>query len=251
MHCGPLRHPRGYQGEHEPTDDTEAPIDIDPLDFPIYGISEAAGYLHMPPATLRSWTVGRTYRTREGPTEFDPLIELPDPAQARLSFSNLVEAHVLRALRTRHEVSIRSVRQALRYAEDQLGLERLLLREELLAAAGDLFLERYGQLINLSKSGQLAVRKLLESHLGRVDRGEEGLPVRLYPFLPADFAPSSRLIVIDPRVSYGRPTIVEKGISTEVIVRRIDAGEAVPDLAEDYGLTRDQIETAVLYERAA
>lgn len=235
----------------EATDDTEAPIDIDTLDFPIYGISEAAGYLHMPPATLRSWTVGRTYQTREGPAYFDPLIDLPDPTGARLSFSNLVEAHVLRALRTRHEVSIRSVRQALSYAEDKLGLERLLLREEILAAAGDIFLERYGQLINLSKSGQLAVRKLLESHLERVDRGKEGLPARLYPFLPTDFASSSRLIVIDPRVSYGRPTIVERGISTEAIVRRIDAGEAVPDLAEDYGLTQDQIETAVLYERAA
>lgn len=205
----------------------------------------------MPPATLRSWTVGRTYQTREGPAEFDPLIELPDPAQARLSFSNLVEAHVLRALRTRNEVSIRSVRQALSYAEEQLGLERLLLKEEILTGGGDVFLERYGQLINLSKSGQLAVRKLLKSHLERVDRGEEGLPARLYLFLPADFAKSSRLIVIDPRVSYGRPTIVERGVSTEAIVRRIDAGETVPDLADDYGLTADQIEAAVLYERAA
>lgn len=205
----------------------------------------------MPPATLRSWTVGRTYQTREGPSEFDPLIELPDPAQARLSFSNLVEAHVLRSLRTRHRVSIQSVRQALSYAEETLRVERLLLSEELLAAGGDLFLERYGQLINLSKSGQLAVRKLLESHLERVDRGEEGLPARLYPFLPAEFAPSARLIVIDPRVSFGRPTIVQKGVSTEAIVRRIDAGEAVPDLADDYGLTPDQIEAAVLYERAA
>ncbi len=226
-------------------------MDIDPREFPIYGVSEAAGYLHIPPATLRSWTVGRTYRTREGPAEFDPLIELPDPAQARLSFSNLVEAHVLRAVRTRHEVSIRSVRKALSYAEEQLGLERLLLSEELLAGAGDLFLERYGQLINLSKSGQLALRKLLERHLERVDRGEEGLPARLYPFLPGDVAASSRLIVIDPRVSYGRPTIVQRGVSTEAIVRRIDAGEAVPDLADDYGLTPDQIEAAVIYERAA
>lgn len=195
--------------------------------------------------------MGRTYQTREGPAEFDPLIPLPDPEQAKLSFSNLVEAHVLRGLRTRHQVSIQSVRQALSYAEEKLCVERLLLSEELLAAGGDLFLERYGQLINLSKSGQLAVRKLLESHLGRVDRGKEGLPTRLYPFLLADFAASSRLIVIDPRVSYGRPTIVERGVSTEAIVRRIDAGEAVPDLAEDYGLTLDQIEAAVLYERAA
>ena len=115
-------------------------MDIDPREFPTYGIAEAAGYLHIPPATLRSWTVGRTYQTREGPKPFESLIKLPDLSQARLSFSNLVEAHVLRGLRTRHDVSIRAVRQALSYAEQQLGLERLLLSEELLTSAGEIFL---------------------------------------------------------------------------------------------------------------
>lgn len=55
----------------------------------------------------------------------------------------------------------------------------------------------------------------------------------------------------DPRVSFGRPTIVRKGVSTEALVGRIDAGEPVDDMARDYDLTRDEIEAAVLYERAA
>jgi len=226
-------------------------MDIDPREFPIYGLSEAAGYLHIPLATLRSWTVGRTYRTRDGSASFEPLIQLPDPTEARLSFSNLVEAHVLRALRTRHDVSMRAVRQALSYAEHELAVERLLLSEDLLTTAGDIFLERYGELINLSKSGQIAVRKLLETHLERVDRGDGGFPVRLFPFLTGDFASSSRLIVIDPRVSYGRPTIAHRGISTGAIVGRIDAGESLDEVSDDYDLTRDEIEAAVLYERAA
>jgi hypothetical protein len=97
-------------------------MDIDPREFPIYGLSEAAGYLHIPLATLRSWTVGRKYRTRDGSASFEPLIQLPEPSEARLSFSNLVEAHVLRALRTRHDVSMRAVRQALSYAEGELAV---------------------------------------------------------------------------------------------------------------------------------
>jgi uncharacterized protein (DUF433 family) len=226
-------------------------MNLDPREFPIYGIGEAAGYLHIPSATLRSWTVGRTYDTREGPAEFEPLGRLSEPGTARLSFSNLVEAHVLRALRTRHQVSIRAVRQALSYAEAELAVERLLLSEELLTNAGDIFLERYGELINLSKSGQIAVRRLLEAHLERVERGQERLPSRLFPFLTGDLATSSRLIVIDPTVSYGRPTIVSKGITTEAVVGRIDASEDVESLAEDYDLTSDEIEAAVLYERAA
>jgi len=223
----------------------------DPREVPIYSVGEAAGYLHIPPATLRSWTVGRTYETQAGVQEFEPLIELPPSGENRLSFSNLVEAHVLRALRTRHRVSIRAIRQSLSYAEQQLHVRRLLLSDELLTAAGDLFLDRYGQLINLSKSGQLAVRKLLEAHLKRVERGEEGLPSRLFPFLTGDMTTGSRLVVIDPSVSFGRPTITRKGISTQALVNRIDAGEEVDALAEDYGLTHDEVEAAVVYERAA
>jgi uncharacterized protein (DUF433 family) len=41
------------------------------------------------------------------------------------------------------------------------------------------------------------------------------------------------------------------GVSTEAIAGRIVAGESVADLAEDYDLKPEEIEEAVLYERAA
>jgi uncharacterized protein (DUF433 family) len=40
-------------------------------------------------------------------------------------------------------------------------------------------------------------------------------------------------------------------ISTRSIVDRIDAGEKVEDVARDYNLTREVVEEAVVYERAA
>jgi uncharacterized protein (DUF433 family) len=43
----------------------------------------------------------------------------------------------------------------------------------------------------------------------------------------------------------------EAFISTRSIVDRIDAGENVEDVARDYDLTREVVEEAVLYERAA
>lgn len=71
----------------------------DPREIPLYTVAEAAGYLHLPRATLRSWVDGRTY-TASGEERRPPrLIERPDPGDDRLSFNNLVEAHVLRALR--------------------------------------------------------------------------------------------------------------------------------------------------------
>jgi len=58
-------------------------------------------------------------------------------------------------------------------------------------------------------------------------------------------------IAIDPRISFGRPVLISRGILTATIVARIDAGEAVADLAADYELSLSEIEDAVLYERVA
>lgn len=224
----------------------------DPRDLPAYGIADAARYLDVPAATLRSWVAGRTYPRQHDVGSFEPLIIPAEPAGAsRLSFYNLVEAHVLRALRTRHDVPLKHVRTALAYAERELRIQRLLLSKEMQTAGGDIFLEHLGTLVNLSKSGQLAVKELLGAHLERVERDSRAIPIRLYPFLNRSTERESRSVVIDPRVSFGRPTIAGSGIRTAVLVERIDAGESVEALAADYGLTAAQVKAAVLFERAA
>ncbi|HEU0054951.1 MAG TPA: DUF433 domain-containing protein, partial [Longimicrobium sp.] len=199
----------------------------------------------------RAWTVGRTYPRQGGVGSFEPLIRPADVRAPRLSFNNLVEAHVLRALRTEHAVTLAAVRPALVYAERELGIAHLLLSDALRTHAGQLFLEYYGELINLSKSGQLALRKILEAHLQRVERDASALPIRLFPFLTGALTDGPRTIVIDPAVAFGRPTVAGHGVSTEVLARRIDAGETVDDLALDYAIARQQIEEAIVFEKAA
>ena len=158
---------------------------------------------------------------------------------------------MLRALRTEHGVPVKALRSALAYAEKTLGIDRLLLRPELRADAGKVFLHRYGELIELTASGQLAMRRLLTEHLKRVEWDSSRFPVRLYPFLSAAASSEERPIVIDPRIAFGRPVVVRKGISTSVIVERVDAGESVDEIAADYDLGPSEIEQAVIYERAA
>ena len=216
-----------------------------------YTLSEAAHYLRLPPATLRSWVVGRQYSTAGGNKGFSPLIKPASLRPPMMSFTNLIEAHVLRALRTEHGVSVKALRNALGYAQEELGIERLLLSPELRAQAGRIFLDRYGELIDLSASGQLALRKVLEAHLRRIVWDETRIPIRLYPFLASADGGDARPIAIDPRISFGRPVLLSKGISTAAIADRIDSGESVEDIAADYDLDQSEIEEAVLYERAA
>jgi len=168
-----------------------------------------------------------------------------------LSFWNLIEAHVLRSLRTDHGVALKAVREALSYAEGKLSIKRLLLRKELRTDAGRVFLDRYGELIEVSASGQIAMRQLLEEHLKRVEWDEWQFPVRLYPFLSTEVTTGARPIAIDPKIAFGRPIVVRAGVSTAAIAERIDANETVEELAADYGLTPAEIEQAVLFERAA
>ncbi|MBX6329998.1 MAG: DUF433 domain-containing protein [Pseudolabrys sp.] len=220
-------------------------------DAPAYTIPEAARYVRLPVATLRSWVLGRHYPTAEGKAEFPPLIRPASRQPLWLSFSNLIEAHVLRSLRTEHGVPVKALRSALAYAEKTLGIDRLLLRQELRTDAGKVFLDRYGELIDLTASGQLAMRRLFEEHLKRIEWDSSHFPVRLYPF-PSAAAPSGeRPIVIDPRVAFGRPVVASRGIATSTIAERVDAGEKVADIAADYDLAQSEVEQAVIYERAA
>jgi uncharacterized protein (DUF433 family) len=218
---------------------------------PAYGPAEAARYLRLPAATLRTWLVGRDYPSGDSRATFHPLIKPASSQPLQLSFYNLIEAHVLRAFRTEHGVALVEFRKAMAFAEKKLHLYRLLLSPELRTHAGQVFLDRYVDLINLSASGQLAMRKMFEEHLQRVEWDEWQFPVRLYPYIESTQRSSDRPIAIDPLVAFGRPIVRRMGISTAAIADRIDAGETVRALAEDYDLSPEEIEQAVLYSRAA
>ena len=218
----------------------------DPREFAAYTISEAARYVRIPAPTLRTWVVRSSDISRPNRRIDLPLIIAPEYDPIRLSFNNIVEAYVLRALRTRHGVSINAARQAIDEAEHNLGMKRLLLCSELRINAGELFLDTYSTLINLNRASQLGIRLVLQRYLERIEVDETNKPARIFP--PNR---SGKVIALDPWVAFGRPTIARRGISTSAIVARINAGEAEEDIAEDYGLNVPEVEEAVVYEQAA
>jgi uncharacterized protein (DUF433 family) len=223
----------------------------DPRELPAYSVAEASRYVDVPAATLRSWFSGRTYPRADGIGSFQPVLSPADRRTGQLSFRNVVEAHVLRALRTRHGIRLKTVREALRVAEEKLGIQDLLYRNKALVVGNQsLFLEYYGELLHLDNSEQIAIRRVLETFLSRVDWDDGDIPVRLYPFLRGAES-VRRSIVLDPQVSFGRPVLVDSGISTSALVQRINAGEAIDAVARDYDITPTDVETAILFEKAA
>lgn len=226
-------------------------------DSPAYTIVEAARYLRMPPATLRTWVRGRPYETRGGRMQWTPLIQVSGGALTRsgaslLSFNNLVEAHVLSAIRRKHEIGFPRVREALDYVRDRLGVERPLLDQQFETDGVEIFVREFGQLVSASRGGQVAFREILEDHLKRIER-EPGHVLRLFPFTRVrgsePVLDSPRVIVIDPRVSFGRPVLVKTGVRAEVIVGRFLAGETIDELAVDLGLESGLVQEAVRWEQ--
>lgn len=216
----------------------------DPRQLPLYSVTEAARFIGLPRRTVRDWVHGR--RQTSG-THSDPIIRIPNFQDGRLSFNNLVEVHVLSALRQKHRVPMVAIREGIRYAEREMQIAHPLLRDELRAGLGEMFFDTIFGYVNLSRSGQYAIRKIVEIYLERVERDMSQLPMRLYPMIAA--APGSTSVVIDPRVSFGQPVVAKASVPTAIIVQLYNANASVEEVAEEYGLTVKDVSDVLLYEQ--
>jgi hypothetical protein len=128
---------------------------VDPRNVGNYSIAESAHYLMIPEGTLRSRVLGKSRKGTQSREHIKPLIELPI-SELRihlLSFTNLVEAHILRVIRTQHGVSLDKVRKALDFVQQGFSMPYPLARVEFQTDGINLFVESVGRLINASESG--------------------------------------------------------------------------------------------------
>jgi uncharacterized protein (DUF433 family) len=177
------------------------------------------------------------------------VITLPDPESKFLSFTNLIEGHVLKAIRRVHNVRMDKVRQAIETLGDRYHLKHPLAETVLHTDGQDLFVNELGTYINVSQADQLQMQELLMAHIKRIEIDKDGLPAKLYPFVRLyDNLDQPRWIVIDPRISFSRPVLVDTGIPVGVVVGRYLAGESINDLAEDFGCDPLKIEEAIRTE---
>jgi hypothetical protein len=186
-----------------------------PTEIPTYTLGEAAHYLLIPLATLRSWTVGRYYPVQDGKRLFSPVIPAAQKEPVvMLSFVNLIEAHVLDAIRRVYGVQLPKVRSAMTFLRREFGSKHPLIEQKIETDGRDLFIRSFGKLIAASDSGQLVMPELIEAYLKRIEWDERGIASRLYPFTRKRQLDEPKVIVIDPRISFGRPVLSGTGVRT-------------------------------------
>ena len=212
-------------------------------EIPAYSISEAAGYLRMPYSTLRAWMLGQQ--------SFRSVIEIADRNQRKLSFINLVEAFVLAGIRREHSVPLPKVRKAVEFLRKRFNSARPLADEQFATDGIHLFVEKFGALIGATQDGQIQLREVIQDRLKYVRRDPGGIAEKIILFPSPSDKTDSASVVIDPRLSFGRPVLDGIGIRTSVVAERFKAGETIEELARDYGAAPEAVQNAIRCELIA
>ncbi len=207
---------------------------------PAYGTVEAAVYLKVPYQTLRYWLTGFNKRA--------PIVSPAQTEPIRLSFLNLLECHVLAGMRKIYDLKLPKVRKALQTLNQAGSHEHPLVYQQFLTDRRDLFIERLGKMVNVSRSGQLGL-DFFHTHLERVEVDPKGM-FRFFPFVVQPKSDEPKSIEINPMIGFGKPVIAGTAISTAIIASRFKARESIADLAAEYGRSTQEIEEAIRWEQA-
>ena len=209
------------------------------LSLPAYTYVDAARYACIPTQTVRNWFRG-VYSA--GHTMHPVFGEVPHDG---LSYLQLVEVAFVAQMRRVQRLKLSALRVAYDHVRTVLGVDYPFAREHFLTDGTDLFiavLDDPQQVVSASRPGQHAWREAIEACARSFDYVND-LALRWHP-MGRDFR-----IVIDPRVSFGRPTVEDTGIPTEAIADRWTAGEDVESLVDDFRLSREQVKDALWFEK--
>ncbi len=209
------------------------------FEVPTYSPAVAARYVGVPYQTLRYWTLGRG--------SVAPIIQPADEAPLCLSFANLLECHVLNALRIKYRLRLPRVRSALRTLKQISNSRHPLLSSRFRTDGVDLFIDERA-LVNVSRGGQYALRQVVDLFLERIEWQARGVAKKFYPFVAKKGPDEPKIISITPTIAFGRSVIDGTGISTAVIASRFWAREEPLALASEYGRTEEEILEAIRWE---
>lgn len=147
------------------------------------------------------------------------------------------------------------IRKGLDFISQRYPSENPLAKKDFETDGLSLFLKEAGVVYDISRgSGQIILEDVVKEYMQRIERDLDGLPIKLYPFSGSGEPDEPKSILIDPKISFGRPILSDISIPVEIIVERYRAGESMSELAGDYECTQEKIEEAIrcqLWEQAA
>jgi uncharacterized protein (DUF433 family) len=210
--------------------------------LPAYPLAAAARLVGAKPSTLNAWFRGRHYTVRGERKRSPAVLATRSKSGEPISFIDLVEAHVFLLIRQQYRIPLRNIRKAADYLATIRGNLTFLAHKDFYFDKTHLFLSRDKALISLSEQGQVVDRNIIEEGLKQIEYGTDGYAAEFFPKIDSA---DQRAFVISPTRNFGRLCMTRTGVGTNVIAIRFNRGEAVADLAEDYGATIQEVEQAL------
>lgn len=209
----------------------------------VYTVAEAARYARMPVATLNAWFFGAQDRhpmQRAG---------IRDAETKAITFVDFVEALAIRSLRVDHQVSLQKIREAIRVAKERHGIEHpfarrdhrtVLIGHELHIYLKDDPKDPVG--LTGRDSGQKSFTRCIEAYMKDLEFDAKGM-ARLY----TAFTYQAHKIVLNPKLHFGEPVVVENGFTAETLWRAAVAEGGFERAAEIYEVSPGAVEAAYRY----
>ena len=227
-----------------------------PYDIPLYRLREAARFVGIHPSTLHKWVHGRDYKAGGSARFSGPVIEAADPTRGKLSFANLLEAHILEVTRREH-IQMQDVRYAIYMLRQEDPSERHpLLTGKFSRLGKKLFVDYLSEKIAASRphAGQRPLGDFLDGvvtqigrdldfYLERIERDAEENPYRLFPVRRNE----NKVVALDFEVAGGQPVVAGTGIQVEFLRDLQRTGMSIPDIADQYRLKSYVVAEAIEY----
>lgn len=225
---------------------------ITPWDVPTYTAAEAGRLVGLQPSRVRRWLRGYEYDVPERETSTTrrvrqvPVIHRGNAADTPYaSFLDLVDLLFVKKFLDAG-VSLQKLRRAMEEADQLIGGHHFAQRS-FFTDGRNIYMEVRGRgdaLLELLTGGQWVIAPVIK-HLATEIKFHEatGFAERWFPL-----GPQGR-VVVDPRVSFGAPTIVDKGIETaNVFDLYLAENERIDAVASWLSLEPREVQDAVAFE---
>lgn len=216
------------------------------VDRPTYGMGQIDKLLGLHGGTAKRWIDGYD----RGGQHYPPVIRETSTGDLIATWGEFVEARLLSEYRDAGVPLIR-MRPAIEVLREELNTPYPLASSKTwVKAEGKELVRRVEDSLDLAKPLRLVVRnnQLVEwthpaESFRRSVRFAEGADADVELLHPDGLNPE---VVIDPLRGFGEPVV--RGVRTEIIGELFRSGESPHQIAEDYELEEDTVESAIRYE---
>lgn len=222
---------------------------LETLNAPTYSIAEASRLVGMKRWTVRRYLQGYEYDYAEQKTKQPPVIKSGFREETYVSFLDLIDLIFVREF-LRREFGLPTLRRALDEARIWLGAPHFGQSVFFTSGADQIALRlpEDGSMVVLLTGGQAVMPQIVEMFSNKLDFEDAtkyGFARRWYPY------GIDGSIVVDPEVSYGRPTLIGTSIPTNNIYDLyLGEGQKSEPVSSWFNIPITQVQTAVQFEHS-